>query len=100
MSEPRLPGIPGDLDSTGKALYRRLREAMREREGRMAWQSWFHEALAATCRHGQRARLIRPHVEHVNDMVSEGDRKQLTVNPLMRILQTEEKAFLDGLDKL
>jgi P27 family predicted phage terminase small subunit len=95
------PGVPGDLDSTGKALYRNLRTAMRERPpGPTQWQDSDHHLLAQACRHDMKARRIRPVVEKVEDMTSEGDRKQLTVHPLVRVLAAERKAFTEGLERL
>ena len=95
----RLPGIPGDLDSTGKALYRNLRDALKDREGVSKWENTDHHLLAQTCRYDQRARKARAALER-EPLTSEGDRKQLTVHPLVRVAESSEKLFVDGLDRL
>lgn len=95
----RAPGVPGDLDSTGQALYRNLRTALKNREGIHAWENTDHHLLAQTCRYDQRARRARAALER-EPLTSEGDRKQLTVHPLVRVAESSEKLFVDGLDRL
>src|SRR6185312_2743381 len=55
-----LPGVPGDLDSTGKKLYRDLRSAMQSRpDGPTQWTDPDHHLLSQACRYNQRARHAR-----------------------------------------
>lgn len=93
----RLPGVPGDLDSTGKALYRKLRDAMR-REDR--WVVTDHELLAEACRTGQELRRVRASLWAERGWTSAGDRGQLTVHPLARVVDQKSRAFVDCLDRL
>lgn len=96
-------GVPGDLDSTGKALYRNLRQAMRDRpNGPTQWTDPDHHLLAQACRYDQRARHARDWFKdkHAGDMTTVGDRKQLTVHPLVKIAETAERAFVDCLKEL
>lgn len=96
------PGVPGDLDSTGKALYRNLRQAMRDRpDGPTQWQDVDHHLLAQACRYDQRARRARDGFKTNSDeMVTLGDRRQKTVHPLVKIAEQAERAFVDCLKEL
>lgn len=95
-------GVPGDLDSTGKALYRNLRAAMRERpDGPTQWQDPDHHLLAQACRYDMRARKARDAFkDRPGDMVTVGDRKQLTVHPHVKIAEQSERLFVDVLKEL
>ena len=97
-----LPGVPGDLDSTGKALYRKLRTAMRERpEGPTQWQDADHYLVAQACRYDMRARRARDgFAKSASEMTTLGDRRQLTVHPLVKIAEQAERAFVDCLKEL
>ena len=101
-SSERLPGVPGDLDSTGKALYRNLRKGMQERpDGPTQWQDPDHHLLAQACRYDHRARRARDAFSRTaEDMVTLGDRRQRTVDPLVKIAETAERAFVDCLKEL
>jgi P27 family predicted phage terminase small subunit len=92
-----LPGVPGDLDAIGKKLYRDLRAYMRDAA---RWEDSDHHLLAQTCRYDMRARAARDALRKAGDMTSEGDRKQLTVHPLVRVAEAAEKAFVEGLKEL
>lgn len=95
------PGVPGDLDATGKALYRKLREAMREREGPTHWQDTDHHLLSQACRYDQRARRARDAFKtRPEEMTTTGDRGQLTVHPLVKIAEGAERQFLECLKEL
>lgn len=97
--DPTAP--PDDLDRDSKKLYRKLREAMRERPpGPTQWQDTDQHLLAQTCRFEQRARKARDAFQEAGDMTSEGDRRQLTVHPLVRVMESAEKGFVDGLSRL
>jgi P27 family predicted phage terminase small subunit len=92
---------PKDLDADAEKLYRKLREAMRDRPpGPAQWQDTDQHLLAQTCRFEQRARKARDSFPKTGDMTSEGDRKQLTVHPLVRVMESAEKGFVDGLSRL
>lgn len=95
-------GVPGDLDATGKHLYRNLRRAMQERpDGPTQWQDSDHHLLAQACRYDHRARRARDAFKNLaEDMVTLGDRRQRTVDPLVKIAEAAERAFLDCLKEL
>ena len=97
-----LAGVPGDLDSTGKALYRKLRSAMQDRpDGPTQWDDADHHLLAQACRYDHRARRARDaFANKAEDMVTLGDRRQRTVDPLVKIAETAERAFVDCLKEL
>lgn len=96
------PGVPGDLDSTGKALYRALRSAMQDRpDGPTKWEPSDHHLLSQTCRYSMRARTARDgFARNSSEMTTTGDRGQLTVHPLVKIAETAERAFVDCLKEL
>lgn len=97
------PGVPGDLDATGKKLYRDLRAAMKDRpDGPTHWEDPDHHLLSQACRYDQRARDSRAWFKSrdAGEMTTVGDRKQLTVHPLVKIAETAEKAFVDCLKEL
>lgn len=97
------PGVPGDLDATGKALYRNLRAAMQKRpDGPTQWEDPDHHLLAQACRYDKRARDARDYFkgQQAGEMTTLGDRRQLTVHPLVKIAETAEKAFVDCLKEL
>lgn len=102
MTEPRAPNVPGDLDATGQHLYRTLRSAMRERaDGPARWENSDHHLLSRACRCDMRARRARDGFRESPDaMVTLGDRRQLTVHPLVKIAEQSEKAFVDCLKEL
>ncbi len=95
-------GVPGDLDSTGKALYRNLRAAMRERpDGPTQWEDSDHHLLSQACRLDQRARRARDGFKsNAVEMTTTGDRGQLTVHPLVKIAEGSERQFIDCLKEL
>jgi P27 family predicted phage terminase small subunit len=97
-----VPGVPGDLDATGKALYRNLRAAMKDRpDGPTQWQDPDHHLLSQACRYDMRARRAREAFRNAaDDMVTLGDRRQRTVDPLVKIAETAERAFVDVLKEL
>jgi P27 family predicted phage terminase small subunit len=97
-----LAGVPGDLDSTGKKLYRDLRAAMKDRpDGPTHWEDPDHHLLAQACRYDHRARRARDaFARTAEDMVTLGDRRQRTVDPLVKIAETAERAFVDCLKEL
>lgn len=94
------PMVPGDLDSTGKALYRKLKAAMQEREGAVAWNDTDHYLLSEACRTEQELRTVRRQLAGEGSWTTEGDRKQLTVHPLARALDTLRRAWLEALKEL
>lgn len=100
--DPRAPNVPGDLDATGKALYRYLRKAMRERpEGPTRWQDPDHHLLSQACRYDMRARRARDGFAGASgEMVTLGDRRQLTVHPFVKIAEQSERLFVDVLKEL
>ena len=102
MPRKTAPSVPGDLDSTGQTLYRTLRGAMRERPaGPTQWEDSDHHLVALACRLDQRARKARDYFKDSPDaMVTLGDRKQLTVHPLVKIAETAETRFIDCLKEL
>lgn len=95
-------GVPGDLDATGKALYRNLRQAARDRpDGPTQWTDPDHHLLSQACRYDMRARRARDGFRKAaEEMVTVGDRKQLTVHPLVKIAEQSERAFVDVLKEL
>lgn len=98
-----LPGVPGDLDATGKALYRTLRRAAQDRpDGPTQWVDSDHHLLAQACRYEMRARKSRDWFtgKAVGEMTTLGDRKQETIHPLVKITEQSERAFLDCLKEL
>jgi P27 family predicted phage terminase small subunit len=97
-----LAGVPGDLDSTGKKLYRDLRSAMMDRpDGPTQWTDPDHHLLAQACRYDQRARRAREAFRADPDgMVTLGDRRQLTVHPYVKIAEQSERLFVDCLREL
>lgn len=104
MAMPRksAPGVPGDLDATGQALYRFLRQAMKDRpDGPTHWEDPDHHLLSQACRYHMRARTARDGFARDTDaMTTYGDRGQLTVHPLVKIAETAERAFVDCLKEL
>lgn len=100
--EGRAPAVPGDLDATGQNLYRKLRQAMRDRpDGPTRWEDPDHHLLAQACRYDHRARRAREAFSRTaEDMVTLGDRRQRTVDPLVKIAETAERAFVDCLKEL
>lgn len=96
------PNVPGDLDATGKALYRNLRAAMRDRpDGPTQWQDPDHHLLSQACRYDQRARRAREAFRmDPEGMVTLGDRRQLTVHPHVKIAEQSERLFVDVLKEL
>ncbi len=95
-------GVPGDLDATGKALYRNLRAAMKDRpDGPTQWTDPDHHLLSQACRYDHRARRAREAFRNrAEDMVTLGDRRQRTVDPLVKIAEQAERAFVDCLKEL
>lgn len=98
MTAPTVKG----LDQGGVALYYKLKAAMLDREGPTAWEDSDHHLLAQTCRYDMRARSARDWFrdQDAGEMTTEGDRKQLTVHPLVKIAETAERAFVDCLKEL
>lgn len=97
------PGVPGDLDSTGKALYRNLRKAMQDRpDGPTQWEHPDHHLLSQACRYEMRARRARDGFSALDRdaLTTVGDRKQLTVHPVVKIAEQAERAFVDCLKEL
>lgn len=94
--------VPGDLDSTGKALYRTLRKAMQDRaDGPTKWEDADHHLLSQACRLDQRARRAREGFKsNAVEMTTTGDRGQLTVHPLVKIAEGSERQFIDCLKEL
>jgi P27 family predicted phage terminase small subunit len=95
-------GVPGDLDATGKKLYRDLRAAMQERpDGPTQWTDPDHHLLSQACRYDHRARRAREEfAKDAESMVTLGDRRQRTVDPLVKIAEQSERAFVDVLKEL
>lgn len=92
---------PKDLDRAAAKLYRYLRSAMRDRPpGPTQWQDSDQVALAQTCRYEMQARHAREALPEDGDITTTGDRGQKTLHPLVRAMQSSEKAFMDGLHKL
>lgn len=96
------PSVPGDLDATGKKLYRDLRGAMQDRpDGPTQWTDPDHHLLSQACRYDMRARRARDGFRNsVDDMTTLGDRRQLTLHPLVKIAEQSERAFVDCLKEL
>lgn len=96
------PSPPGDLDATGKKLYKDLRAAMQERpEGPTQWEAPDHHLLSQACRYDMRARRARDgFAKSAGEMVTVGDRKQLTVHPLVKIAEQSERLFVGVLADL
>lgn len=94
-------GPPGDLDATGKALYRKLREFMRA-EGR--WADSDKYVLGQTCRYEQEARIARdalPRDEHGKPVLTAlGYNDQDVPHPLVKMRDAAAKSFVDGLREL
>lgn len=99
----RLPNVPGDLDATAQALYRNLRKAMQERpDGPTQWQDPDHHLLSQACRYEMRARRAREGFSALDSdaLTTVGDRRQLTVHPVVKIAEQAERAFVDCLKEL
>ncbi len=74
---------------------------MKDREGPTAWEGSDHHLLSQTCRYDMRARKARDGFrDRSDDMITLGDRKQMTVHPLVKIAEQAERAFVDCLKEL
>jgi P27 family predicted phage terminase small subunit len=103
MPTDSTPRVPGDLDATAKTLYRFLRRHMRERpDGPTQWQDPDHQLLSQACRYEMRARRARDGFSALDSdaLTTVGDRKQLTVHPVVKIAEQAERAFVDCLKEL
>lgn len=98
MTAPTVRG----LDQAGVVLYRRLKAALKNRQGPTAWEESDHHLLAQTCRYEMRARKARDGFRALDAdaLTTVGDRRQLTVHPLVKIAETAERAFVDCLKEL
>lgn len=96
------PPIVKGLDQAGVALYRKLKSAMKGRDGPTAWEDSDHHLLAQTCQYEMRARRARDGFLALDSaaLTTVGDRKQLTVHPLVKIAEQAERAFVDCLKEL
>lgn len=96
------PPVVKGLDQAGVALYHKLKAAMQDRQGPAAWEDSDHHLLAQTCRYDMRARNARDWFrdKDAGEMTTVGDRRQLTVHPLVKIAETAERAFVDCLKEL
>ena len=96
------PPVVKGLDQAGVALYHKLKAAMKDRQGPAAWEDSDHHLLAQTCRYDMRAREARDWFrdKEADAMTTLGDRRQLTVHPLVKIAETAERAFVDCLKEL
>jgi P27 family predicted phage terminase small subunit len=94
------PAVPGDLDSTGKALYRKLREYLR---GQSTWEDSDHYVLVQACRYEQRARLARSLMvddEGRPTLSAKGYKGQLVQHPNFKTAEASERAFMEALRDL
>src|SRR5438309_568417 len=75
---------------------------MQERpEGPTRWQDSDHYLVSQACRYDMRARKARDGFKRsAEDMTTLGDRRQLTVHPLVKIAEQAERAFVDCLKEL
>lgn len=93
-------GPPGDLDTTAKALYRKLRDFLKAQH---TWENSDKYALGQTCRYEQRARLARTALEKSDEgMTTQGrsEHSGSVAHPLVRIMEVAEAKFMDGLREL
>jgi P27 family predicted phage terminase small subunit len=96
------PPVVKGLDQAGVALYRRLKAALRARQGPTSWEDSDHHLVAQTCRYEMRARRARDGFSALDSdaLTTTGDRKQLTVHPLVKVAEQAERAFVDCLKEL
>lgn len=96
-------GPPNDLDETGAKLYRKIREYLKADE---RWVESDAYLLGATCRYAQRARVAwtsLPRDENGRPVMTTGGRSEHSgevAHPLVRIAETAERGFVDGLKEL
>ena len=93
-------GPPGDLDTTGRHLYKRLRKFLQDQD---TWENSDKYVLGQTCRYEQRARLARKALDESDEGMTTQGRSGpsgMVAHPLVRIMETAEKGFIDGLKEL
>ena len=94
-------GPPTDLDTEGKAMYRKLRAALRKAD---RWTDSDQHALASTCRHAMAARKARAGIPRDAKgglvLVVRGSRGQDVAHPNVKIASDAESKFMDGLKEL
>lgn len=94
-------GPPGDLDTTGKALYRKLREFLRKQN---TWEDSDRYILGQTCRYEMRGRLARAAMYDPETralvFTTEGYNKQDVPTPALKTAEAAEKSFVEGLKEL
>ena len=94
-------GPPGDLDTNGRALYRKLRTFL---QGQSTWEDSDRYILGQTCRYEMRARLARaaqydPETKALV-FTSEGYKGQQVAHPALKTAEAAEKSFVECLKEL
>ena len=94
-------GPPADLDTTGKALYRKLRKFLQDQS---TWANSDKHILGQTCRFAQRARLAYESLPCDGSgrpvLTSTGYKGQEVAHPLVKVMEAAESKFIDGLKEL
>lgn len=94
-------GPPADLDTIGKALYRKLRKFLQDQG---TWADSDKHLLGQTCRYDQRRREAREALPRDEKgrvvMVSTGYKGQEVAHPLVKVMEAAEARFVDGLKEL
>lgn len=94
-------GPPADLDTTSKALYRKLRDFLKASD---SWEDSDKYVLGATCRHEMLMRValagLPKDKRGVPILTDVGYKGQPTQHPNYKTFQAEAKAFVEGLKEL
>lgn len=88
-------GPPGDLDTSARSLYRKLRDFLKAQG---TWENSDRYALGQVCRYEQRARLAREGIPR--GLTAEGYKGQDVQHPNLKTAEAAEKSFMEGLKEL
>lgn len=101
--DPLDPNGPApDLDRTGAALYRKVREYLK---GQNTWEESDTYLLSQACRYDQRARVAREAIptDSGSPVLTTRGRSEHSgdvAHPAVRIAEAAEKSFVDALKEL
>lgn len=92
--------VPGDLDTHAQALYRKLRDHLRESE----WRDSDHYLLTEACRADQRARAARAEMTDGESgkvrLTTKGSTGNLVQHPNLKTAREAEQDFISALKEL
>lgn len=92
MPDEREPGCPGDLDATGKDLWRKVRTHIQTRGD---WQAVYAHLVSLLARADMRARKAREDVQKSGSLTVAGSKDQIVPHPSIKTAREAERDVLE-----